>query len=376
MTPRSTLLLVSSLLVLSARASAPVIPSEIWPQPVSMSEGMGLLRIAPGFSISCNNCPAPLPAAIDRYTKSIILFAGPAAIPDDGGSDIQLSSLQIVVSAVADLAYGVNESYSLTVPADGTPATIAAPNQWGALRGLESFAQLVVWQGPDDASSYLIRNAPVKVYDSPRFPVRGVLIDVSFNFLTVQKVLDVLDSMQVTKSNLLHFHATDDPAWPLESSAYPNFTAPENGGPYASVAVYSVDDQKAIAAYAWERGIMILLEFDVPGHCASWAAGDPSLVITGEGSDSQPLINPVGEPGEPGTIYDYLAGLLTEFSGRMGTPGLPWIHLGEWRQFHYLLEASFVARRAYSWLDLHVSVRRRRFLCAHSVSMRCPCLST
>jgi hexosaminidase len=230
----------------------------------------------------------------------------------------------VSVGADAQLSPAVNESYALTVPADGRPAQLTAPTQWGALRGLETFLQLVVWEGPDvgGGASHVITGAPVAVADAPRFTHRGVLIDTSFNFLTMHRVKEVLDSMPVTKSNILHWHIVDDPAWPMESTTYPSFSS----GAYASVATYSVAQQAEIAAYALERGVMILLEFDVPGHCASWAAGSPTLVTACDGH--QTLINPVGEPGDGGSIYGYLDGLMKEYFGRIGSPGLPLIHLG------------------------------------------------
>ncbi len=55
----------------------------------------------------------------------------------------------------------------------------------------------------------------------------------------------------------------DDPSWPIESATYPNFTT--GLGPYYPQAVYSIADQQAIQQYAWERGIMVLIELDMPG---------------------------------------------------------------------------------------------------------------
>jgi hypothetical protein len=117
-------------------------------------------------------------------------------------------------------------------------------------------------------------------------------------------------------------HIVDDPSWPQASTTYPNFTR----GAYASAAVYSPEDQAHIRQYAWERGVVILFELDVPGHCAAWGAGNPSYVVACDGH--QTLINPVGEIGEPGTIYEVLANLMTEFQGRIGSPTFPWVHLG------------------------------------------------
>jgi hypothetical protein len=244
------------LLATAASAAPPAIPSTIWPFPVTLSEGTTGLPLCTSFTLSCSSaspagCPDPLPSAFARY-EGVIFVAGrtssspssPAGADDDDQAYVPsptssssnyvptttvtrrhgrkarkatrippvasrslacLSSLQVSVAASADLSPTVNETYTLTVPSDGSAATLSSATQWGALRGLESFAQLVIWQGPDDAESYVITNAPVQVVDYPRFPYRGVLIDTSFNFLTVSAIEDVLDSMPVMKANFLHW---------------------------------------------------------------------------------------------------------------------------------------------------------------------------
>jgi hexosaminidase len=318
-----------SLLTLAAAAAAaaapPAIPSSVWPLPASISLGATPLPIAANFALLCAGaCPAPLPAALARYNT--LLFIGGAPAYSGGGA--ALPSLLVTVLSDAALSPDVNESYALRVPADGSPASLSASTQWGALRGLESFLQLVVWAGPDAApGAYAVTAAPAAIDDAPRFSHRGVLIDTSFNFLTVARVKEVIESMPVTKSNVLHWHILDDPAWPMESLTYPAFTAPGSGGPYARVATYSAAQQAEIKSFAWERGVMILLEYDVPGHCASWAAGAPALVSACAGHET--LINPVGEPGaRDGSFYEVLEGLMREFGARIGTPGLGLVHLG------------------------------------------------
>ena len=271
------LIVAAHLITLVVGLPPPTIPSDVWPRPKYVAAGNTSLELGAGFTISCRyagSCPDPIAAAIARYT-GIILMGAPAVAHASGAA---LTALQVISRHTAVLAVGVDESYSLDVPSDGSPAVLSAANQWGVLRGLESFAQLVVWQGPDANDSYIITVAPWSCADVPRFPVRGVLIDTAFNFLTVPRILDVLDSMALTKSNMLHWHITDEPSWAVQSATYPNFTAPGGGGPYAAIATYSIDQQTAIVDYAWERGILILLEFDLPGHAASWTAGNPALV--------------------------------------------------------------------------------------------------
>lgn len=180
---------VAAALLLSRPIAGFDIPSQyssVWPLPAALDQGSTTTFLAPGFFVSCGVvCPAPLPDAVARYT-ALILFAGPPGSLPQASTPL-VPSLRIAVLASAPLALGVDESYNLTVPADGSSATLSAATQWGALRGIESFSQLCVWQGPDGPvpAAYAITNAPVAIRDFPRFTARGVLIDTSFNFLTV-----------------------------------------------------------------------------------------------------------------------------------------------------------------------------------------------
>jgi hexosaminidase len=170
---------------LAAAFNVPQQYSSVWPLPAMFGQGSTTVFLAPTFSISCGAvCPEPLPDAVARYTN-LILFAGRPSL-----LATFLPELIVTVVASAPLALGVDESYNLTVPSDGSPATLHAATQWGALRGLESFSQLCVWQGPDGRApvAYAITNAPVVIRDFPRFPARGVLIDTSFNYLTVEAI--------------------------------------------------------------------------------------------------------------------------------------------------------------------------------------------
>lgn len=147
-------------------------------------------------------------------------------------------------SADTTLAFGVNEAYTLSVPATGAAATINAPTVWGALYGLETFAQLVELQSltafvdlgtltspsattfatesilshvrsresldasrADDPSNavYVIHGTPISISDSPRFPWRGIMIDTARHFLPLPAVLHVVDAAAQNKLNVLHW---------------------------------------------------------------------------------------------------------------------------------------------------------------------------
>lgn len=328
--------------------------SEVWPMPQQMTTGsVASAPLSPMFSINCAStvCPDPLAAAFTRY-MDVILFAGGA--PNTGASNA-ITGLNVKVLNTADLALGVSENYTLTVPATGGPATITADNQWGALRGLETFSQLVVWQPQsinstaETGNNYAVYNLPISVTDFPRFPWRGVLLDSSRHYLTVSSIMSTLDAMSYNKLNRLHWHVVgeetggrrwdascwcrflatpdsccyfysaclllplqpiayppfpaDDNSWPLVSETYPNFTV----GAYTPQAIYTHADVSAIVQYAWERGISIIPEFDGPAHATAWGAGYPNLVINCP--NGQSLLNPTDNGG----VYDVIQGLMQEF---------------------------------------------------------------
>lgn len=98
-----------------------------------------------------------------------------------------------------NLSLKTDESYSLSVTSN--TATINAKTVFGALRGLETFSQLV----SDNASgSFTVTTATVS--DSPRFPWRGLMIDTARHYLSVNTIMKLLDAMSYSKLNVLHWH--------------------------------------------------------------------------------------------------------------------------------------------------------------------------
>ena len=67
---------------------------------------------------------------------------------------------------------------------------------------------------------YIVRTT--MIMDQPRFTHRGVMIDSARHFLSVKLIYDVLDVMEMNKMNVLHWHMTDDTAFPYESIKFPN----------------------------------------------------------------------------------------------------------------------------------------------------------
>jgi hexosaminidase len=176
-------------------------------------------------------------------------------------------------NAFKPLAGESDESYALTVSADGV-AKISAKSSTGILRGLETFVQLF-YQHTTGTFTYT-PYAPVAIEDAPKYPHRGVLLDVARNWYPVKDILKVIDALSMNKLNRLHIHMTDSQSWPLDIPALPELSAK---GAYRKGLSYTPADIATIHEYAVHRGIEVIVEIDMPGHIGSVAFAYPELIV-------------------------------------------------------------------------------------------------
>lgn len=108
-----------------------------------------------------------------------------------------------------------------------------------------------------------------RITDWPAFPWRGYMVDVGRNYQSMSLLREQIDRMAAYKLNVLHFHATEDIAWRLQSRQYPQLTRPEHmlrdKGLY-----YTQDEIQELAIYCRERQIEFIPEIDMPGHSAAF----------------------------------------------------------------------------------------------------------
>ena len=110
------------------------------------------------------------------------------------------------------MAGEVNESYSLSIPADSAIATIDAESSLGVLWALQTFNQLFYTH--TNGELYTTK-APIKIFDEPRLAHRGINLDLSRHFLPKETVLSVIEAMSWQKFNRFHMHITDSQSWCL-----------------------------------------------------------------------------------------------------------------------------------------------------------------
>jgi hexosaminidase len=119
-----------------------------------------------------------------------------------------------------------------------------------------------------DATTHFIPE--VVIDDKPRFPWRGLLVDVGRHFMPVEQVKKTLDGMAMVKLNVLHWHLSEDQGFRVESKRFPKLHQLGSDGEY-----YTQEQLRDVVAYARDRGIRVVPEFDMPGHSTAWFVGYP-----------------------------------------------------------------------------------------------------
>jgi hexosaminidase len=286
---------------LVASAGTEPMPTDVMPAPAEAVVSPGRFPASGFLRLTTGAAPGPrLAAAIAR-----VQARWEARVAGSGGSDKSLMVRLLVdckEAGAAVPALSEDESYTLDVSA--AQAVLMAPTDIGAMHGLETFLQLLQ---RDKEGWYL---PVVSIRDRPRFPWRGLMIDVARRWQPAEVIERNLDAMAVVKLNVLHLHLTDDQGFRIESLTHPELQAKGSDGKYFTQA-----EMRSIIAYAADRGIRVVPEFDVPGHATSWVVSHPELAsLPGPyGIERQwGVFNPVLDPTNEATYA-----LLGDFLGEM-----------------------------------------------------------
>ncbi|MBV1905507.1 MAG: family 20 glycosylhydrolase [Pseudomonadales bacterium] len=177
----------------------------------------------------------------------------------------------------------IDESYQLTVDSQSARICLNANSEWGILRAFATLTQLIFSENTvaeqnavakqNTAASKELGEKHIQhccVTDNPEYSWRGLMLDPARHFLSCQAIRETLDLMFLFKLNVLHLHLTDDQGFRFFSPTYPELALIGGDGDY-----YRTEDLKALVSYASNRGIRIVPELDIPGHCTSWLAAKP-----------------------------------------------------------------------------------------------------
>lgn len=275
------------------------------------------------------------------FLSMVALVPRPAALTETGGALEFPDSVEFPPAAVAwtEDASLPREGYRLVVSSNGV--TAAASSAAGRFYALQTLRQLAVRKGEDRVG---IEVPCVRIEDAPRFGWRGVHLDESRHFFGKASVKKLLELMAYCKFNVLHWHLTDNPGWRLQIDRYPALVRvgsqrpiPEpfclrdtaSSGTYGPY-FYTKDDVREILAYAAERQVEIVPEFDFPGHCAAVLRSHPELFCGGHGpyvpGPETPERRIYGElcPGKDATV-EFVRNVLDEIAALFPSK---YVHIG------------------------------------------------
>jgi hexosaminidase len=296
-----TSLIVGIFFFLASFAAAQSQPQlNLMPMPAAVQPGTGQLPINQSFSVTVTGThDASLDSEVQRFVAQLSRQTGIPFRPKAGAAPTLQIHADHARQAVQKL--GEDESYELTVADSG--AKLTAPTTLGVLRGLQTFLQLVEITPTGFAAP------AVTIKDQPRFPWRGMLIDVSRHFIPIDALKRNLDGMAAVKMNVLHWHLSDDQGFRAESKAFPKLTGMGSDGMF-----YTQEEIRDLISYAHDRGIRVMPEFDIPGHSRSWFLGYPEL---SSGSGPYTLeaggIDPIMDPTREST-YKFLEKFIAEMA--------------------------------------------------------------
>lgn len=297
---------------------------------------------------------------IRTYVNNFIDFLGV------NGKDInilhQRQDRRAIVISLKNIASLGKEGYTLEIKEE--IINLSANAEEGVFNGLQTIRQLLPadMEGPE--SSYIIAKLQgCKIIDYPRFAWRGLMLDVSRHFFTVEEVKQFIDKMSQYKFNVFHWHLTDDEGWRIEIKSLPKLTEvgawraegfgrfghgrtlAKQGDKTPYGGFYTQEEVRDIVSFAAERNITIVPEIDMPGHSIATLAAYPELSVNkepkmvsngaafvdwyGEGKFKMLIENTLNPTDEK--VYEFVDKVMTEVAELF--PG-EYIHMGGDEAYH------------------------------------------
>ncbi len=191
------------------------------------------------------------------------------------------------------------EGYHLEIAKHSVIIEAATAN--GVFYALQTFLQMcpsdLLTEGGKREFNYSVTTATID--DSPQFPWRGMMLDVSRHFFTKEEVKELIDYLAFHKINVFHWHLVDDQGWRIEIKKYPKLTEvgawrvdrehlPWSARPQMKEGekatyggFYTQDEIKEVVEYAQKRFVTVVPEIEMPGHTTSSLAAYPEYSCTG-----------------------------------------------------------------------------------------------
>jgi len=260
----------------------------IIPKPVTMIENTGSFELTESTQIVVDDSTMAEGELLSLLLKRATGYTFPLVKLDDKTNNISLEILNTYNSVIG------SEGYLLDVTSTGI--SIKANTTAGIFYGTQTLRQLL----PIEINSQTIVNGinwtspNVSIKDYPRFVWRGLMLDVSRHFFSVDDVKKYIDLLALNKMNVFHWHLIDSEGFRIEIKSHPELTSigalrtkcPSENIRY-DVGFYTQDEIKDIVDYALAHHVNIEPELESPGHAAAWLAALPGLSCTNVPNGSQ-----------------------------------------------------------------------------------------
>ncbi|HUU29059.1 MAG TPA: beta-N-acetylhexosaminidase [archaeon] len=228
----------------------------------------------------------------------------------------------IVLRTTPDLEQLGPEGYELKVLNDRV--LLNAPTLAGIFYACQTLRQLLPPAIEKKEIQKAARVIPqVEIADRPRFKWRGLMLDCSRTFQTVDYLKRYIDLLAYYKLNVFHLHLTDDQGWRVEIKRYPKLVTvgSEFAGRYHTPGGYYTQEEiKQLVGYASSRNVTLVPEIEMPGHCLAALASYPELSCTGGPFEIYPFFKGpniqenVFCAGKEAT-FEFLENVLNEIAG-------------------------------------------------------------
>lgn len=254
----------------------------------------------------------PLPMKIEETGTSSFILSGTTRIGYPAGNEkaeqlavflsgyikevtgFQLETTEDMVSSdginllLENISENSPEAYRLEV--NNKTISITGKSEAGIFYGIQTLRKSL----PSGTENKKIILPAVRIEDHPRFPYRGMHLDVGRHFFSTDFIKKYIDILALHNLNTFHWHLTEDQGWRIEIKKYTRLTeigsqrkesllndgsGKFDGTPYGGF--YTQDEVREIVKYAADRYITVVPEIDLPGHITSALAAYPELGCTG-----------------------------------------------------------------------------------------------
>ena len=310
---------------------------DVVPYPNEVSLKAGSYKVAGAVFHYDRNMDALSVQAVTDFADRLSRVTGKQSLVSEGHS-------RTGINFVVDPALAPEE-YSLVVNRKAVIIKASALN--GFIYAIQTVKQMlpeeIFSDSLDQDEDWKLKCVVIK--DAPRFAYRGMHLDVSRHFWSVDEVKRYLDVMQVHKLNRFHWHLTDDQGWRIEIKKYPRLTEkgavrketlvghlqPKDnvfdGTPYGEGLFYTQDQIREVVAYAAARGITVIPEIDLPGHMVAALACYPELGCTSGPYEVWPMWGVADDVLCPGNekTFEFIENVLSEVADLFPSE---YIHIG------------------------------------------------